>query len=41
MDLQVDTSFGLAFNLRFVWPATCVDLCGLVLTLVEFKFGLK
>ena len=24
-DSQVDASFGLAFNLRFVWPPTCVD----------------
>ena len=24
---QVDASFGLVFNLRFVWPPTCVDLC--------------
>ena len=26
MDSQVDASFGLAFNLRFVWPPTCIDL---------------
>ena len=25
-DSQVDASFGLAFNLRFVWLPTCVDL---------------
>ena len=24
-DSQVNASFGLAFNLRFVWPPTCVD----------------
>ena len=34
-------SFGLAFNLRFVWPPTCVDLHRLALTLVELKFGRK
>ena len=46
-DSQVDTSFGLAFNLHFVWPplrrlaSTCDDLHRLALTLVEFKFGRK
>ena len=40
-DLQIDASFGLAFSLRFVWPPTCNDLCGLALTLVELKFGCK
>ena len=34
-------SFGLVFNLHFVWPPTCDDLHGLVLTLVELKFGCK
>ena len=28
-DSQVDASFGLAFNLRFVWLPTCIDLRGL------------
>ena len=35
-DLQVDASFGLAFNLRFVWPPTCVDLRRLVTTCFDF-----
>ena len=30
-----------AFNLRFVWPPTCIDLRGLALALVELKFGRK
>ena len=33
---QVDSSFGLAFNLRFVWPPTCVDLHRLAWTCVDF-----
>ena len=41
MDSQVDTNFGLAFNLRFVWPPTCINLHRLALTLVELKFGRK
>ena len=34
-DSQVDASFGLAFNLRFVWPPTCVDLRRLAWTCVD------
>ena len=34
---QVNASFRLAFNLRYSWPPTCVDLCELALTLVEHK----
>ena len=30
-----------AFNLRFVWPPTCVDLLGLAMTLVELEFVRK
>ena len=33
---QVNASFGLAFNLHFVWPPTCVDLRWLALTCVDF-----
>ena len=36
MDSQVDASFGLAFNLRFVWPPTCDDLHRLTWTCVDF-----
>ena len=35
-DSQVDASFELALNLCFVWPPTCVDLCGLAMTCVDF-----
>ena len=35
------TSQRFAFNLRFVWPPTCIDLRQLALTLVELKFGRK
>ena len=40
-NLQVDTSSGLALNLHFIWPPTCIDLHRLALTLVELKFGCK
>ena len=35
-DSQVNTSFGLAFNLCFIWPLTCVNLHQLVMTCVDF-----
>ena len=38
---QRKTSVRLVSNLRFVWPATCVVLHGLALTLVELKFVRK
>ena len=36
MDSQVDASLRLAFDLRFVWPPTCVDLQQLAWTCVDF-----
>ena len=36
MDSQVNGSFQLEFNLRFVWPPTCIDLRELVMTFVDF-----
>ena len=39
-DSQVDTSLiGLAFNLRFVWPPTCVDLRRLAWICVGFGWA--
>ena len=35
-DSQVNTRFGLVFNLHFVWPPTCMDLQRLVWTCVDF-----
>ena len=40
-DSQVNASFQLASNLRFVWTPTCIDLRRLALTRVELKFARK
>ena len=43
-DSQVNASWKLAFNFRFLWPFTlwsCTDFRRLPLTLVEFKFVRK
>ena len=35
-DSQVDAIFGLAFNLHFIWPPTCIDLQRLAWSCVDF-----
>ena len=35
-DSQVNASFQLVFNVRFVWPSTCVDLHRLATTCLDF-----